>query len=321
MRPSTGEILAIANRPSFDPNNPAGVPLENHRNLVISDPWETGSVFKPLIASALLQKGLIKTDEVIFCENGSFKIGKRILHDHKPFGNLTFKDIIIKSSNIGMAKLGLRLGKENMYNHLLRLDFNKPADLELPGESTGIISNFRNWDDYTLTSVPMGHEIALTSIQLLKAFNIFANNGIMVKPQLLYKITTPQGEITKKFRTIPIRQVIDMYTANEIKSILRGVVEKGTGTRANIKDYTIAGKTGTAQVLNPDGTYSKTKFRGVFVGFGPVENPQVLVLVMLNQPKGNHYGGTVAAPAVANIIQKTLKYLGVPSRINVATTE
>lgn len=321
LRPSTGEILAIANRPSFDPNNPASSPVENHRNLIISSPYEPGSVFKPFIASALLQKGLAKTDETIFCENGSFKIGKRILHDHKPLGDLNFKDVIIKSSNIGMAKLGLRLGKENMYTNLLKFDFSKPADLGLPGEATGLISDFKKWDDYTLTSVPMGHEIALTSIQLIKAFNVFANNGVMVQPRLLHKISTPQGETLEKSRTMPIRQVVDIYTANEMKYILRSVVEKGTATRANIEDYTIAGKTGTAQVLNPDGTYSKTKFRGIFVGFGPVEKPQVIVLVMLNEPKGKYYGGTVAAPAVANIIQKTLKYLGVPAKINVATTE
>lgn len=314
LKPSTGEILALANRPVFDPNQGNEAKPDMQKNRVISDPYEPGSAFKPFIASMLLLSKMAQPGETIFCENGTFKIGKRIIHDHERHGKLTFADVVAKSSNIGMAKLGMRFGKENIYNSLVCFDFGKPTGLGLSGESTGIITPPSKWNDYTVVSVPMGHEVAVTSLQLAKAFNVFANNGTLVKPYLIQKISDASGKPIAESKPTVIRQILDNPTYDNMRRILRAVVESGTATLANIKDYAIAGKTGTAQKINPDGTYSHNKFKSVFIGFAPVEDPQILVLVVLDEPKGNYFGGVVSAPVVSNIIQKTLKYLGVSPR-------
>jgi cell division protein FtsI (penicillin-binding protein 3) len=321
LKTSTAEVLAMANRPVFDPNQPSNYPPETYRNLCITDFWESGSVFKPFIASSLLLRHLADPDELIFCENGKYKMGRRILNDHKPHGNLSFRDVIALSSNIGMAKLGMRMSKSEMFHYVKLFGFGTPSGVGLPAEATGIITPFEKWNDYTMASVPMGHEIAVTSMQLIKAFNVFANGGKLVNPTILSKIADKDGNIASEPNNNKSYQILDAETEKEMRLILRKVVETGTAPEANIKEYTIGGKTGTAQKMNTDGTYSHNKFRAVFVGFAPVEKPEIIVLVMLDEPRGSYYGGVVAAPVVANIIRKTLKYLGAPSRMNIATTE
>lgn len=321
LNPQTGEILALANCPAFNPHQYNEYPAKVWCNYAISDPFEPGSTFKPFIACALLDQQRVTLHDKFFCQNGHFKVGHRLIHDHQPMGWLTFKEILTKSSNIGMAKVGLQLGRKDMYDYVKRFDFGKVTGVGLPGESSGLMTPYEQWNHYTITSIPMGHEIAVTALQLAKAYCVFANGGYLLKPQVIQKITDVQGRVVKKFGTELIRRVIKPETERQMRLILTEVVNTGTGTRAKLVDYQVAGKTGTAQKLDASGKYSRKRFNGLFLGFAPAESPQILVLVMLDEPKGADYGGTVAAPVVAQIIDQTLKYLRVPpSLVNKKTS-
>ncbi|MEK7448118.1 MAG: penicillin-binding protein 2 [Planctomycetota bacterium] len=317
LDPRTGEVLGLANRPNFDPNYYNKYSDEARRNRIITDQYEPGSTAKPLTAAALLDNSLVGLNNKFFCENGIFKTGFRTIHDHHPYGQLTFTEIISQSSNIGMAKLGLLLGKEKMYTYIKRFGLGESTGLGLPGETSGLVTPYRQWDKFTITSVPMGHEVAVTTMQLAKAYLPFANGGYLLRPQVISKITGEE-EIIKQNNTEIIRQIFSQRTAQQMKSILIDVVNNGTGSQAKIPNYQIAGKTGTTTKLNPDGTYSHQRFISLFVGFAPADNPRILVLAVVDEPKGAYYGGTVATPIVTEIITKTLKYWGIPGRIPVA---
>ena len=317
LNPQTGEILALANHPTFDPNNYQRYPPSSWHNPLISDVFEPGSTFKPFIAGTALDTGIVSMADRFFGENGAFKTGKRTIHDHKPYGWLTFTEVLSKSSNICMSKIGLKMGKNRMYNTLKQFEFDKEPGSQLPGETCGLITNYQQWNDYTTTSVPWGHEIGVSALQLIKAFAVFANNGYLLKPQVIQKITTPQGKIIKSGHTELIRRVIHPTTAQQMKTILTEVVNNGTGTQAQVNGYQVAGKTGTAQKLEGSNRYSHTKFMSLFIGFAPAAAPQLLVLIVVDEPHGAYYGGTVAAPAVGAIIHKSLTYLKVPPQANI----
>ncbi|MBA7530874.1 putative peptidoglycan D,D-transpeptidase PenA [subsurface metagenome] len=319
MDPHTGEILALANRPAFDPNNFNTSPAEIRCNQAIAYAYEPGSTLKPFTAAAALDRKLVTIQDEFFCENGQFKIDNRTIHDHHPYAQLTFTQILSKSSNIGMVKVGLLLGRDAMYAYLREFGFGEKTGLGLAGETAGIITPYYQWTDYTTTSVPMGHEIAVSTLQLTRAYCAFANGGWLIKPGIIAKITDAANRPVKTFKSEAVRRVIRPKTAEQMKSILIDVVNNGTGQAARLPYYQIAGKTGTAQKIKPDGTYSHEKFRGMFAGFAPAKDPKIMVLVILDEPQGAYYGGTVAAPSVARIIQKTLKYLRVPKRFHMAT--
>lgn len=309
LNPQTGEILALANRPNFDPNRYQDYPPTTWRNYALSDIYEPGSAFKPFIASAALDEKIVSLSDRFFCENGHFKTGYRTIHDHKPYGWLAFTEILINSSNIGMSKIGIRLGPAKMYDYLKRFDFDKIPGSGLPGETSGLITPYTQWNDYTITSVPWGHEIGVSALQLAKSFAVFANNGYLLRPQIVFKITNPQGIPVKTSHTEVIRQPICSSTATKMRSVLTAVVNHGTGTSAQIPGCQVAGKTGTAQKLEGKHGYSHTKFVSYFIGFAPAENPHILVLVIIDEPQGAYYGGKVVAPVVGSIIQKSLTYL------------
>ena len=322
LDPRTGEVLALANRPNFDPNRYNKYSDSDRRNRAVTDQVEPGSTGKPFIAAAVVDRSLAKTTDKFFCENGTFNTGFRTIHDHHPFGELDLSNIVIQSSNIGMAKLGMLLGKEKMFYYIKKFGFGQATGLGLPGEVNGKITPYSRWDRFTITSVPMGHEIAVNSVQLAKAYAVFANGGFLLKPQLIAKVTEPltrgQDKTIKKFDTELIRRVLKPETYQQMNDILIQVVNQGTGTRARIAGYQVAGKTGTTTKLNPDGTYSHTRFISLFAGYAPAEKPRVLALVMVNEPQGAYYGGTVSAPVVARIIEQTLTYWGMPKRITMA---
>lgn len=309
LNPQTGEILALANRPDFDPNRYQDYPPTTWRNYALSDIYEPGSVFKPFIASAALDEKIVSLSDRFFCENGTFKTGYRTIHDHQPYGWLAFTEILINSSNIGMSKIGIQLGPAKMYDYLKRFDFDKTPGSGLPGETSGLITPYTQWNDYTITSVPWGHEIGVSALQLAKSFAVFANNGYLLRPQIVFKITNPQGVPVKTSRTEVIRQPICSSTATKMRSVLTAVVNHGTGTSAQIPGYQVAGKTGTAQKLEGKHGYSHAKFVSYFIGFAPAANPHILVLVIIDEPQGAYYGGKVVAPVVGSIIQKSLTYL------------
>ncbi len=311
MDPGTGEILALANRPAFDPNNIQDYPLDARRNRTITDMFEPGSVFKIITASAVLNEKVVDLEDDFFCENGEFKIFNHTLHDHVPHGHLKFREVIEKSSNIGTVKAAMRLGPERLYRYAKLYGVGSKTNVELPGETAGFIRTPRLWSKLSMTAIPMGQEVTVTVLQLACAVSAIANNGILVKPRIIKEIMDSKGETIKDFKPVALRRVMSEETAYKMKSILKGAVETGTGQKARLDGFSSAGKTGTAQKIEPNGTYSHRKFVASFIGFAPVEHPRIAIAVTIDEPRPFYYGGTVAAPIFKKIADDTLRYLNV----------
>lgn len=306
----TGELLAMANRPTFNPNNFSQYPASFRRNRSITDCYEPGSIMKPLVVGALFNHSLVSPEDEIFCHNGSYRIGRRVLHDSHGYGNLTVEGVVVKSSNIGMAQLAVKLEKVELYTFLKDMGFGGKYKMKLPGEIAGILRPFSSWTDYSVPSIAMGHEIAVTPLQFANAFNAIANGGNLLRPTAIKSITSNDGKvILKRFKTTNVikRVMSEDVARGKLNPILVKVVNEGTGRKAQMEEYQIAGKTGTAQKIDENG-YSHTKYVGSFVAYAPAEKPSICVLVLVDEPKGEYYGGTVAAPIVKNIIKKILDY-------------
>lgn len=305
----TAEVLALASRPTFDPNDYKNVPRENLRNKAISDAFELGSVMKPFVVSAGLAEKKITVDTMIDCGPGYCKIiPGRVLHDSHKIGVVPVTEVLKQSSNIGSAKIGMMLGKEKLYQYLTNLGFGKKTDIEISGESIGILKNVQRWTDFSMTSIPMGHEICVTPLQMVTAYVTIAGDGIYRKPSLVRKIQYHDGTILYKDMTDSSHFVFDSSLVKKMCEILRSVVTDGTAKQANIKDLAIAGKTGTAQKLDSHGKYVHNKHVATFVGFAPADNPILCTLVMVDEPKHGSYGGTVSGPVVANILRSCYYY-------------
>ncbi|MEZ6132175.1 MAG: penicillin-binding protein 2 [Planctomycetaceae bacterium] len=320
MDPHSGEVFAMASAPSFDPNLPGKVPDDAWRNLAVSAVFEPGSTFKPFVVAWAMQHASLQPDEVIPCFSGAYRMGKRILHDHHPYVQLSVEDVLVKSSNIGMARIAERMGLQELYKATAAFGFGTRTGIELPGEIDGLLRPEADWDEYSLGSVPMGQELAVTPLQLITAHAALANGGRLVRPHLLLDATSDQ------IAPSPLSAVATVDATPSLESIIvdskiaewlvqhpmKGVVERGTARSAQLDGLSIFGKTGTAQKPDPEtGGYSNTKHICSFVCGAPAENPQVLVLVMVDEPtaQGQHYGGTVAAPTAAQILQFALKRL------------
>ena len=316
MDPSTGEVLAMANYPTFNPNLVRDSNLEQRRNRAITDCFEPGSLIKPLIVSGALDNGLVKEDETFFCYNGAYKVngGRRVVRDSHSYGDLSVSDIVVHSSNIGMAQLGQRIKKQRLHRYLKDFAFGEKTGIQLPGEVRGIVRPLNLWSVDSEISVSFGYETAVTPIQMVAAFCSIANGGTLLQPQIVSKITDYSGKRVKKnYDPARIRRVVSPKIAREVMApILENVVKEGTGKRAMLFTHRVAGKTGTAKKLEKVGNKMKysNKYIGSFVGFAPADEPKICVLVSLNEPKnGAYYGGTVAAPAVGNILERTLGYM------------
>lgn len=310
--PKTGDLLAIANMPSYDPNNAGKVPLDHRRNRALTDFFEPGSTFKMVAAGAVLNEKLVKLSDTIFCENGNFAAGGRVLHDHHPYGNLTLQRVIEVSSNIGMAKLGMKLGETRFYDYIKKFGFGQLTGIPLPGEVSGISRPPSRWSKLSITRIPMGQEIAATPLQMAMAYAAVANKGVLMKPRIIKSITDPNGKVVVEYPVTMVRRVLSEDAVKHLTTALKGVVtEAGTAAKADVKGYSVAGKTGTAQKVDPDGRYSHRNFYSSFVGFVPADDPKLLVMVAMNEPKPLYYGGTVAAPVFAQVAERTLKYLGI----------
>ncbi len=319
MNPQTGELLALVNHPSFEPGQLAEAEPYARRNRVLTDPYEPGSTFKCFIASAALEAGVVRPGEEIFCHNGLHFIRGRRLRDVSPHGNLAFEEVVIRSSNIGMGIIGDRMGAERLHRALERFGFGRPTGILLPGEGKGLVHPLDQWSAWSPTSVAMGYEVLVTPLQLLTAFSAIANHGVLMKPRLVGRAYGPDGEVLADLSTpVRLRRVLTRETADFMRRrVLRRVVADahGTGRRAAIPGYRVFGKTGTAKKGNPDGPgYSDRLYVASFVGAAPLENPRVAALVVVDEPDASisYYGGTVAAPAVKQILERTLPYLGVP---------
>ena len=308
MDPHTGAILALANRPTYDMNEHSRMSKDKIRNRAICDLFEPGSVFKIVTASAALEEKRVSEEDKFFCENGSYRIANHILHDHQPHGWLSFREVIEESSNIGTTKVAQLLGPDMVYKYVRLYGFGSKLGVDLPGEISGMIKEPRFWSITSIGAVPIGQEIGVTLIQLAAAFSVIANGGQLMKPYIIEEVRDKQGEVIKKSSPVLIRKVISLDTAARLKKILTGVVEEGTGKLAKMPGLTAAGKTGTAQKLEPNGTYSHNKFIASFIGFAPAEDPLIVIAITLDEPYP-YYGGVVAAPVFKNVASDCVRYL------------
>ena len=309
--PATGEILALANRPSFDSNRFSKVDPEGRRNRAVTDTFEPGSVFKIVTAAVALGTHSVTPEDPFFCENGSYAVAGRVLHDHQPHGTLTFREVITQSSNIGVAKVAARLGPQPLYHGIRAFGFGEPTGVDLPGEVGGLIRPPSQWSKSTITTVPMGHEVAVNALQLTQMISVVANGGTLVRPWIVREVRDPSnGTVVKAFKPKRVRRVIAPDVDAQMKTILAGVVQEGTGKQANVEGFQAAGKTGTAQKIEPNGQYSHTKFMASFVGFVPVDRPRLCIVVVMDEPKFPYYGGVVAAPVFKRVAEDALAYLG-----------
>lgn len=314
MSPQTGELLAMAVVPRFNPNRYGDYPADTWRNRAITDAYEPGSTFKIFPAAAALEEGVTTEDERIDCGQGAIRVGKRLIHDHKVFDVLTFREVVERSSNVGMIRISQRLGKERLDHYVRAFGFGETTRVELPGESRGILREASSWGERTLASIAFGQEIAVTPLQMVTAANAIAASGYLMRPQLVREIRSPEGELLVGFEPEPVRRVVSRQTASRMRDILEGVVERGTGVRAAVPGYRIAGKTGTAQKAVRGRGYSKTDFVASFVGFVPSRQPRLTALVILDSPAGDHSGAR-AAEVFSRIVERSLHYLGIPPEV------
>ncbi len=327
MRPQTGEILALANRPNFDLNLRAKAKPEEMKNRAIIDMMEPGSTFKIVTAAAALNEKKVRLDSTIFCENGVWNVGGRPLHDHghKGYGDLSVQDILVHSSNIGAAKMAVMLGEQKFYEYIRRFGFGDRTGVELPGEIRGMVHAPRNWSKISITRIPMGQEVGVTPLQMLMAMATVANGGKLIQPRIVQKVVDDKGKVIAALKPTVVRQVISPETASEIALALRGVVSKrGTAAEAAVPGFIISGKTGTAQKAAPGGGYEKDKYVVSFSGFLPSEDPAFVGLVVLDNAKPKdpalNYGGTVAGPIFSHVAEKAARYLDLEPHEEIGTS-
>jgi len=318
MDPISGEILALANRPAFNPNSFLEYPEGSWRNIAVSDIYEPGSTFKVVTAAAALEEGTVTPAERFYCGDGSIKVGGKVIRDaHREKGYLTFAEIIQKSINTGTVKVALKLGDDKLYDYARRFGFGEKTGVDLPGEAKGVLRERKLWSGVSVASVAIGQEVGVTPLQMLSAMNCIANRGRRVRPYVVSTVTGPDGEVIEQSPDTEHERVVSEATAGKLTEILCTVVEEGgTAVKANISGYNVAGKTGTAQKFDRKiGRYSREKYVSSFVGFVPAEEPRISVIVVVNEPHGAIYGGTVAAPAFRSIVEQTMTYLKVPTRL------
>jgi cell division protein FtsI (penicillin-binding protein 3) len=313
MRPETGEILAMTVAPGFNPNRYDAYPAARWRNRTVTDAYEPGSTFKFIPAAAALEEGVASEEERIDCGRGTIQVGDQWIRDHKTFDVLTFREVLEQSSNIGMIRIAQRLGKERLEHYVRSFGFGETTGVNLPGESRGLLRSASDWGPRTVASIAFGQEIGVTPLQMVTAVNAIAASGYLMRPRLVREVRSPEGDVLIGFEPEPVRRVVNRETAARMRDILVGVVERGTGKRAAVRGYRVAGKTGTAQKAEPGGGYSKTDFVASFAGFVPAERPELTALVILDSPSGDHSGAR-AAGVFADIVEPSLHYLGIPPR-------
>ncbi|GLI35994.1 penicillin-binding protein [Desulforhabdus amnigena] len=309
----TSEVLAMANWPSFDPNFAFKKNADAWRNRVVTDAFEPGSTFKVFLMSAALEEGIVRESDRLFCENGKAKIAGHMINDTHPYGWLTMPEVIKYSSNIGASKLALQLGNDRYYKYIKKFGFGSLTGIELPGEVKGLVRPGKRWRPIDLATTGFGQSIGVTALQLTAAIASIANGGEYIQPTIIKGIVDSQGQPVKYLEPRPRRRVIQKATARKITNMMRKVTEEGgTGVNAVPEGYDVAGKTGTAQVMDPETRrYASHKYTSLFTGFVPVERPRLVITVVIHEPHGAIYGGVVAAPVFRNFAAKALPHLGV----------
>jgi cell division protein FtsI/penicillin-binding protein 2 len=311
LDPRTGEILAFANVPTFDPNNAGASSPEARANWALQNIYEPGSTFKIVAFSAAIEKGLVKPENRVDCQMGAITVAGRLIHDHHAFGVLTIAEALARSSNVAAIKLGLRVGDETMYDFITRFGFGSRTGVELPGETPGLVRTVSHWQPSSIGSIAMGQEVGVTALQMAAAFSALANNGLQMPPHLVREIRSPFGAVVYRPNREQ-RRVISSETANALRAMLEAVTLNGTAKKAQLNGYSAAGKTGTAQKIDPKTkTYSQAKHVASFVGFAPVQEPAVVIIVVIDEPAGLYHGGDVAAPVFREIAEQILPDLGI----------
>jgi cell division protein FtsI (penicillin-binding protein 3) len=315
MNPNNGELLAVANWPTFDPNAASsGTPAEFRMNRAVSALYEPGSTFKLITLAAAFDQGITNPDEVFDCENGAIYVAGHKIHDHKRFGMLTVADILALSSDVGAIKIAERLGAPKFYDYIHAFGFGTPTGVDLPGESRGLLRPLANWSPISIGAISMGQEVGVTPLQLISAVSAIANGGMLYKPHIVAEVRRGETILPREgtLAASEPRRVIQPETAATLRSLMEGVVLNGTGKLARLDGWTSAGKTGSAQKIDPNtGRYSPTQLIASFTGFAPINNPAVTILVSLDSPIGLHEGGMVAAPVFKRVAEQVLPYLDV----------
>lgn len=314
MQPKTGEIMAMANWPPFDPNRTARTQddIEKRRNFAVSHMIEPGSTFKIVTAAAAIEEGVAEPNDLFDCELGGINIGRRRIRDHKPFGMLSLADVLAKSSNVGIIKVGMRVGSGTMYRYVRRFGFGRFTDITLPGETGGLVRPLTRWHSDSLASISMGQEVGVTALQMARLFSIIANDGYLVQPRIVQAVRDHRG-VTTPFEHASKVRVLSSTTATTMRAMLERVVASGTGRLAQIPGYRVGGKTGTAQMINPETrSYKDGTYVASFCGFAPVNDPALVGVVVLDAPRGReYYGGRISAPVFPRVVRQTLRYLDV----------
>jgi len=315
MNPNTGEILALANWPKFNPNATKEAPAESRMNRAVSALYEPGSTFKLITLAAAFDQNITRADEVFDCENGAVYVAGHRIRDHKPFGMLKVADILAQSSDVGAIKIALRLGAPKFYDYIRAFGFGSLTGVDMPGETKGIVRRLENWSQISIGSISMGQEVGVTPIQLITAVSAIANGGLLYRPHVIAGLK--RGEtvlpLEGSIGSTEPKRVVRPETAATLRRLMEGVVLQGTGKLARLDGWTAAGKTGSAQKIDPaTGRYSRTQLIASFTGFAPISNPTVTILVSLDSPVGEHEGGQVAAPVFKRVAEQVLAYLDVP---------
>lgn len=311
MRPRTGEILALAVLPNFDPNDLGPSAADARRNRAISDQFEPGSTFKIVVVSGALNEGVVRLSDLFDCGHGSFRFGGVTLHDHHRYDILSVENIITKSSNIGAAKIGIQMGAPMLYRYITAFGFNQRTGISLNGEASGTVHPVPDWYKVSIAQIPMGQGVAVTPLQMVLAMSVIANGGQLMRPMLVDRLEDHDGGVVVKFGPQVRRRVIREATAQQMVQALKTVVSpEGTAPKAALEHYTVAGKTGTAQKPRPHGYYAD-RFFSSFIGFFPADAPEVCIGVFLDEPKNGHFGGEVAAPFFKQIAERVANYLSI----------
>ena len=311
MRPQTGEILAMASLPNYDPNQPNTITPET-RNRVITDVFEPGSTFKIVVVSGALNSGTVKLNDEFNCEHGHFAFAGKVLHDHDSQGILKTWEIIEHSSNIGAAKIGIKLGEQGLYDYAWNYGFGRKTGIPLPGEARGFLYPVKQWSKVSIAQIPMGHGVAVTRLQMLFAMAAIANHGWLMRPMLVSRLQARDGGVVQRYLPERVRQVIGEKADVDIIEALKTVPTKnGTAPDAAMKNYVVAGKTGTAQKAE-GGVYVSGKFVSSFIGFFPADKPELCISIVMDEPKEGYYGGKICGPVFRDIAERCASYLNIP---------
>ncbi|MGD9288631.1 MAG: penicillin-binding protein 2 [Desulfobacterales bacterium] len=313
MQPRTGAVLSIAHIPHINPNAYSNFDKSLWRNRAITDSFEPGSTMKIFSAAAALEHGKTTANSLFYCENGAYRIGKNVVHDIHKRGWLSLQQIIKYSSNIGAVKVGEKVGAKNLYRTLRNFGFGRKTGIDSPGETTGSLSNYASWSQMDTGAISFGHGVSASAIQMVTAVSAIANDGILMKPYIVQRIVSQKGHTVKNFEPQEIRRAISVRNAKIVRNIMKTVItEGGTGVNAALDGYSVGGKTGTSRKLDKDGQYSSSRHIASFIGFTPADNPEIVIMVVIDEPKGKYYASIVAAPVFKQIAQQTLNYLNIP---------